>query len=363
MDQKNARIRKKRYWVILAILGTLLLFRILLPVVVKHYVNNVLADIPGYYGEVTDIDLALIRGAYVIKGLYLNKINAGSQVPFLDFKKTDISIEWNSLLKGRVVSEIVLYEPTLIYVFEDQRPEATDPALEDWTTALTDLVPIDIDHLEIIDGKAAFVELSADPDIDLSLFDIDLSATNLQNVVQKERTLPSEVHATAISLGNGTVTLDGKLNLVKEIPDMDISFALENADATALNDVTNHYAGIDFKEGSFNLYSEVAIADGFLKGYIKPLLKDTTFIGKDDGFLKTLWEGFVGFFKFILKNHKNNTLATRIPIEGDLNNVSSKAWPAIFNIFKNAWIKGFQNVLDGDVDFQDAEEGADKKNT
>ncbi len=363
MNQKRARIRKKRYWVPIAIIGILVLFRILLPYVIRNYVNNVLADIPGYYGEVNDIDLELIRGAYVIDGLYLNKKNADSQVPFLDFKKTDISIEWNALLKGKVVSEIVLSQPTLIYVFEDQRPEATDPALEDWTKALTDLVPIDINHLEVIDGKAAFVELSADPHIDLSMFSIHLSATNLQNVVQKERTLPSSIHATAISIGNGKVTLDGKLNLVKKIPDMDMSFALENAAATALNDVTNHYAGIDFEDGSFNLYSEVAIADGYLKGYIKPILKDTKFIGKSDDFLETLWEGFAGFFKFILKNHKNNTLATRIPLEGDLSKVSSKVWPTIFNIFKNAWINGFQNILDGDIDFQDAEEGADKKKT
>lgn len=346
----------------MAILGALILFRILLPVVVKHYVNDVLAHIPGYYGEVSDIDIQLIRGAYVIDGLYLNKINAGSQVPFLDFSKTDISIEWNALFKGKVVSEIIMYDPTLIYVFEDQQPDVTDPDLEDWTKVLTNLVPIDINHLEIINGKAAFVQLSANPNIDLNMSNIDLNAINLQNVVQKERTLPSEIHGTALSIGNGKVTLNGKLNLVKRIPDMDMSFALENASATALNDVSNHYAGIDFEAGSFNLYSEVAIADGFLKGYIKPIIKDAKFIGKDDGFLKTLWEGFVGFFKFILKNHKNNTLATRIPIEGDLNKVSSKIWPTIFNIFKNAWVSGFQNVLDGDIDFQDAEEEADKKN-
>ncbi len=358
---KRRWFKRKRYWIPVTIIAIILLFRLLLPYVVKKYVNNVLSDIPGYYGAVSDIDIALIRGAYVINGLYLNKVDAGSQVPFLDFEQTDISVEWKSLFKGKVVSEIILLRPSMIYVFEDQtKTDSPEPDYDDWTKALTDLVPININRLQIINGKIAFVEISADPTIDLNLSDLDLSATNLQNVLQAERTLPSVIRGTAVSIGGGSVLLTGKMNLVKTIPDMDMSLSLENADATALNDFTNHYAGIDFEEGTFNLYSEVAIADGFLKGYFKPLLKDIKLLGKDDGFLKTLWEGFVGLFKFILKNHKNNTLATRIPVEGDLNNLQSRPWPTIFNIFKNAWIEGFKNVLDGDIEFEDAEAEVDK---
>lgn len=81
------------------------------------------------------------------------------------------------------------------------------------------------------------------------------------------------------------------MDLMRKIPNMDLSLALEGASATALNDFTNHHAGIDFAEGTFHLFSGVAIADGYRKGYIKPILKDTKLIGKEDGFLKTLWEG------------------------------------------------------------------------
>lgn len=239
------------------------------------------------------------RGAYVIHNLYLNKIDAGSEVPFIKLAETDISIEWRSLLKGRVVSEIIMTSPQFIYVFEDQqKDEAADPDIDDWTKALTDLVPIDINNLKIIDGKAAFVQLTADPNIDLNLNQIQLNATNLRNVERTERELPSEINATAMSIGGeGRFTLNGKMDLVKQIPDMDVSFSLEDASVTALNDFTNYYAGIDFAEGSFNVFSEIAIADGFLTGYVKPLLKDSKLISAEqDSFLNTLWEGFVGFF-------------------------------------------------------------------
>src|SRR5690606_7649732 len=77
-------------------------------------------------------------------------------------------------------------------------------------------------------------------------------------------------------------------------------------------------------------------------------------IGKDDSFLDTLWEGFVGFFKFILKNQGTDTLATKIPIEGDLNNVEAGVWPTVFNIFKNGWIKAIQGQVDQEINYEDA---------
>lgn len=347
---------KKRYVIPVIIVVLVIAFRIYLPTLVKNNINKILADIPGYYGQVEDVDIALIRGAYVINGMYLNKVNAKTQVPFLNFPKNDISIEWKSLFKGKIVSEIIMTSPEVIYVFEDQKTpikgETAD--VDDWTKALTDIVPIDINHFEVHNGKVAFVQLQAEPNIDLTIKNIELYADNLRNVVSENRTLPSPFHATGITFGNGKMTLDGNINLIKKIPDMDLEFALEESNATALNDLTRHYAGIDFEKGTFSLYSEVAIADGYLKGYIKPMLTDTKLIGKDDGFLGVLWEGFVGFFKFILKNQRTDTLATKVPLEGDLNNVETGVWPTVINIFGNAWIKAFKGETDDEIDFKDA---------
>ncbi len=352
--KKQRGFKKKRYTIPVVILILLIAFRLYLPTLVKNKINKVLADIPGYYGLVEDIDIALFRGAYVINGMYLNKGNATSQVPFLNFPKSDISIEWKSLFRGKIVSEIIMTSPEVIYVFEDQKEESGDANANDWTKALTDIVPIDINHFEVHDGKLAFVQLSAEPNIDLQINKLELTADNLRNVVEKERILPSPIRATGVSIGNGKVSLEGYMNLVKEIPDMDLSFSLENAEATALNDFTNYYAGLDFDKGTFGIYSEVAIADGHLIGYVKPLLTDTVLIGKEDSFLEVLWEGFVGFFKFVLKNQGTDTLATKVPFEGDLNNVEAGVWPTVINIFENAWIEAFKGEVDNDIDYKDA---------
>lgn len=354
VQESRSLFRKKRFTIPLVILILLFAFRLYLPTLIKNHVNKVLAEIPGYYGQVDNIDIALLRGAYVVKGLYLHKGTATSNVPFLSFPESDISIEWKSLFHGKIVSEIIMDSPKLIYVFEDQKEDAGDADVDDWTKALTDLVPIDINHFEVHNGTLAFVQLSADPDVDLQINQLELTADNLRNVVEKERILPSPIRASGVSIGNGKVALEGYMNLVKEIPDMDLSFSLQNADVTAFNDFANYYAKLDFEKGSFSIFSEVAIADGQLVGYIKPLLSDSILIGEDDSFLEVLWEGFVGFFKFILKNQGTDTLATKVPIEGDLNNLEAGVWPTVFNIFKNGWIQAFKGQVDQEINYEDA---------
>ena len=352
-NKKYRGFKKKRYFIPAIILILLIGFRIYLPTLVKNYVNKVLSEIPGYYGQVEDIDIALLRGAYVINGMYLNKTTAKSEVPFLKFPKSDISIEWKSLFHGKIVSEIIMDNPEVLYIFEDQKSDA-EANVKDWTKALTDLVPIDINHFEVHNGKLAFVQISADPNIDLQISQLELTADNLRNVVANERILPSPIRATGVSFGNGKVSLEGNMNLIKQIPDMDLAFSLEDADARALNDFTKHYAGIDFESGDFSIYSEIAIADAHMVGYIKPMLKNTKLIGKEDSFLEVLWEGFVGFFKFVLKNQGTDTLATKVPLEGDLDNLEAGVFPTVINIFKNGWVKAFKGDIDQEISFEDA---------
>lgn len=345
--------KKRRYLIGFVFLVLLIAFRLYLPTLVKNQINKTLANIPGYYGQVTDIQIDLYRGAYIIKGMYLNKRTAKTEVPFLKFPTNDISIEWKSLFKGKILSEIIMYNPKVVYIFEDQTQKPTDAGYDDWSKALTDIVPIDINHFEVHRGKLAFVQLQASPDIDLEVTNFNMYADNLRNVVNTGKTLPSPFHATGVTFGNGNLTLDGNINLIKRIPDLDLTFSLKSSNAVALNDVTKHYVGVDFEKGKFELYSEVAIADGYLKGYLKPLLTDTKLIGKSDTILEKIWEGFIGFFKFILKNQKTDTLALKIPIEGDLKAVKSNTWKTIFSIFENGWVQAFKRETDDEISFKD----------
>ena len=60
---------KITFIVIILLIGV----RLILPYVILHFANKNLASMPGYYGHIEDIDLALIRGAYRIDSIYINK--------------------------------------------------------------------------------------------------------------------------------------------------------------------------------------------------------------------------------------------------------------------------------------------------
>ena len=60
----------------------------MLPYFVTRYVNKVLADIDGYEGSISDVDIHLIRGAYSIHDLKLFKVNGHEKVPFIDIPTT-----------------------------------------------------------------------------------------------------------------------------------------------------------------------------------------------------------------------------------------------------------------------------------
>lgn len=354
----KAFFSKKRNIIIFSVLLALFIFRLFLPSIVKRYVNKALNNIPGYYGGVDDINISLIRGAYVIKGLHLYQKNSNKQ--FLDLDKTDISIEWRAIFHGEIVSEIEMYNPKVNLWMTGSRVQdesGRKPAGSDWTKALDKLVPIKINRFVVHDGEFLYADIVESPDISLSLKKIEMTATNLRNVVDRTQVLPSNLSLHAVSFGNGQLTINGKLNMLKEIPDMDMNLALQKSDATALNEVTLAVAGFDFEKGQFELYSEAAISNGYLKGYIKPMFHNITIpdsFKKKSSLLKRAWENVVAFFGFVLKNKGKDSFATKIPIEGNLNDPDVDIWELIRNIFRNGFIKAFKSQVDADIDFSDA---------
>ncbi len=349
--------KTRKRTILFAILLALIIFRLFLPLIVKNYVNRVLNRIPGYHGWVDDIDIALYRGAYIINGLHLYK--NGNKQPMLDLPKTDISIEWHSIFHGRIVSEIEMYDPKYNYYITANKLSANEkPNQQDWTKALHKLVPIKINHLKVVNGRFLYTDIVESPDINLAVNRITLITTNLSNVVDKNKALPSDLIIKGVSFGQGSLTITAKMNALKKIPDMDVNVSLERSDVTALNSLTLSTAGFDFEKGQFELFSEFVIHDHYLKGYFKPMFHNIRIpdrFGKpNSNIIKRVWEGLITFFGFVLKNKPKDSFATKVPFEGDLSNPNIEIWPLIKNIFRNAFIKPFQNAVDNEVNFSDA---------
>lgn len=351
-------IIKKRHIVIGSILLLLLIGRVMLPYFVTRHVNKVLANIPGYSGSISGVDIWLVRGAYIIHDLKIFKTERNEKVPFIDIPSTDLSVEWRALIHGSVVGEVIFENSALNFIGgnKDSEGKENNQAGEDvdWTVPLKKLIPLQINRLEVINGSVFFYDFTTNPKVDLNLKQLNLLATNLNNAEKQTGTLPSKVNLTATSIGDGQLSIDMNINVLKEIPDLDMDLKFEKVNMPALNDFFLAYSKVDIEKGTFFLYSEMTILDGVIKGYIKPLAQNIKVVNwKEDkqNIFNLVWQSIVGFFVEIFENQKKDQFATKVPLTGNLNNIKTKTWPTIWNIFTNAFVKAFEMKTDNTIKF------------
>ena len=355
---------KKKYKVLLVVVLTLVVFRLFLPAIVLHYANKELSSMAGYYGKIEDIDISLYRGAYTIDSLYLNKVDLKKnlQTPFISIKTIDLSVEWRSLLKGRIVGELEFVEPILLFTKDKTELEEVKKDTSDFRELLKSFMPLKINRFEIIDGKLQYVDKTSSPNVDISMNKTYLLASNLSSV-EDTAILPSVVFMKAL-VYEGTFVVNLKLDALSDKPLFDMNAKLENTHLPYLNDFFKAYANIDINKGVLDVYAEVAAKEGKFTGYVKPVIKDLDVVGpedRDDKFLDKVWENLVGFVGFVVENRKKDQVATKIPLNGDFGNVEVGTTSAIVYLLRNAFIQAIFPSIDNQISLSNVDKNKDDK--
>lgn len=118
------------------------------------------------------------------------------------------------------------------------------------------------------------------------------------------------------------------------------------------------YSQVDIESGSFSLFSEVTLDSGNIKGYIKPIARHIKVVNweKDkQNPLNLIWQAIIGVLAEAFENQKQDQFATKVPIDGKVNNVDAAVWPSVFNILKNAFVKAFEMNTENSVEFVNAD--------
>ena len=353
MSKKRKYIRK---WVkgLIIVIGVLVILRIILPYVVLHYANKTLAEMEGYFGHINDIDIALYRGAYQINSIYLDKIDSvsGKSTPFFKSDVIDLSVEWNALFEGRLVGELEFLSPSLFFVKEKVEPEQLQADTSDFRELLDDFMPLKVNRFEVHHGEIHFLDSTTKPKVDLIMTNTYILAKNLSSVVDTSaKGLPSSVEATA-SIYGGSLAFNMRLDPLSKQTEFDLNAQVENVQLTKVNDFFDAYANIDVNKGTFGMYTELAASDGKFVGYVKPILKELDIVGKEDAkdsFFRQLWEIGVASTAVIFSNWKEGQLATRIPLEGKVNDLNANIWVTIFEMLRNAFVQALQPSIDNKI--------------
>jgi hypothetical protein len=353
-EERKKRKRKRRIiWG--SIIGGFIIFRLLLPYIVLHYVNGKLEHLEEYYGHVDDIDIHLYRGAYEIKDIkILKKVDKGTlkdTIPFFKSPSIDLSIEWSAIFQGSIVGEISVEKPVINFIKDKHKGEDVKADTADFAQLVDDLMPVTINRFDIHNGEVHYLDLQASPKLDLVMKNINVTATNLTNVTESKEVLPATLKATAEAY-QGTFVLNMKFDGLAKVPTFDMNTELKGLNLVLLNDMLREYGNFDVKKGTFSMYGEFAAKEGKFGGYAKPFLTDLDVVqwNKEEGnFKQILWETLVASAAEVLQNQNTEQLATKIPINGTFDKVHLNKWHAISYVLRNAFLHALRPSFDNSI--------------
>lgn len=345
---------KRRYrWPLVAIVTLVVLLivvHIALPFIVRDYLNDKLRDMGAYSGHVEDVDIALWRGAYVINGLKVTKVDGKVPVPLLELPRTDIAVSWHSLWYDHaVVARIAFLRPALNFVDGGENKQASQTgAGTDWRAQLEKLLPITLNEVRVDDGKVTFNNFTSKPPVKLEATQLNASLYNLTNVEDAQGKRDARFDGKAVLFGQAPVDARATFDPFSNFEDFEFRLRVTDIELKRVNDFASAYGKFDFNAGHGDVVIEAKADKARLSGYIKPLLRDVDVFNwqqdvdnKDKGFFRSVWEALVGGTETVLKNQQKNQFATRVELSGNVHRQDISPLQAFWEILRNGFVQAF----------------------
>jgi hypothetical protein len=353
------RRRYQYLWIAVILVASLIALRLALPSIVKGYVNDKLHALQAYDGEVADIDIALWRGAYRIRGIRIAKRDVKQSTPFFSSDRVEFSIEWRSLLRGSLVAEGVFGQPNLNLVQAGNEKQSQLGKEESWGARLEDLFPFRFNTVRVENGTITFRAPGIRTEDALKATQVNGEISNITNVVDSGKEAFAAFRTTATVLDSGSAAINGRVNPLTPSPTFDVNLQLRNVLLPKVNPWLRQYIKADAESGDFELYLELAAADGKFKGYAKPMMRNVQMYSSEEpekNPLKRLWEGVVDFAAKVLENDETGEIAARIPFTGTIQNPKAGIFETIVSVLHNAFVSAFARSLEGSISLRDVKQ-------
>jgi hypothetical protein len=207
-----------------------------------------------------------------------------------------------------------------------------------------------LDQFHVTNSNIGIINEAKNPPYRVFVSGANLAVTNLSNHFEQG---PARATLTGRFMGSGAASARATYRPEKVGPDLDLDIRIEGTQMTALNDVWRTYGKFDVAGGQMSVYSQLRIKNGYISGYVKPLFKDVNVYNpaqdKNKPFFKKLYEGVVEGLGKLLKNRREDRVATVAEISGPVSNPESSVWQilgkAIENAFVRAILPGFEREL------------------
>lgn len=280
MEVANKTIKKK-YIVLLTLLALFLIGRATLPSYLHKKTNEYLSNVsPDFSIQIKDFDLSFIRMAYRFEGVTAKLKKDKDKKEFLNINKIDVSIAWREILKGRILTDIIIDQPTFVVYKEvmDIKPPKKDKRKDVKDT----LFPVDIEKVEL---RNANVVLDQYKDVDgkgkMKLSDIN---GQILNLTPKEKHPLSRFDLKAKVFGSTDIKFDGDLRTLEKPLGWNTDVEMKGVNLTKFNPILKDKVPLTFTKGTMDLYAEAKSKKGVVKGYVKPFMNNLDIVKAGEDF-------------------------------------------------------------------------------
>lgn len=155
---------------------------------------------------------------------------ANPEPPVMNIRELNASVEWMSLLRGKLVGNVVIDRPALhinLNHLQQEAKEKVPPSERGWQDALEATYPLKINSVTIRGASVTYIDRG--PGEPLRISNLRIQISNIRNVWSPARVYPSEITAHGTIFDRGQLTLEGNANFLAE-PHPGVAARIEIAD-------------------------------------------------------------------------------------------------------------------------------------
>jgi hypothetical protein len=207
-------------------------------------------------------------------------------------------------------------------------------------------------RVELVDSRVGFFNKRTTPNYRAF---VDIARLQLENFTNQRTEGQMTATVDGRFMGSGPTKATAHFRPEVDGPDFDMRVAIEDTDLRTMNDMLRAHGKFDVVAGVFLFYSELAVKNQEVRGWVKPLFKDVQAYDpaqdRDKSAMKKLYEKVVTGVAKVMKNVPRKEVATQIDISGRLDNPKTSTVQAIVKLIQNAFFKailpGFNREVSG----------------
>lgn len=304
-------------------------FFVIAPVMIKKkFISRVGEQLPNHSLTIERVSLGLF--SYSLHGVaLLRKIN---QEPLMEIKKFKVQLKWEERLLSHVYFDKVVF--TFVHdeaSFGKMKKGENQGSAE----AVRELTIGDVDALTIRNSEIHYLDPKA-PKGHLQMTNIHFSAYDLEAKKKEEN-----VALSALFMDHSKVEGSGSLSLANVKPEASFKLKFGKYPIKDLEGFLESMGNAKIIKGNMEAFAEINLKNEKFSGYLKPFMNDL--LVKEAQNKEARNPGISLLIKALssrfLKNDKNQSIGTLIPLSGDKDEIHVDFKEAIKSGFENSFGK------------------------